>query len=181
MRQRRWSPWRAADNRGGQSGVDCWCGNPVLVACGEGATVGAMCGSGASWLGFRSSALRRDCVGGARRCATVVVLRLPEWRAQGTLMTFTAFSEGQVFNMLRSAAKLSPIAHMHEVNSPIARIFVDQLLAEVVQDSIVELEKAYDKLMMAQLTNRKKGVTFGSFKFWMCLMLSIFTGLPLTK
>ncbi|KAE9616088.1 putative protein CHAPERONE-LIKE PROTEIN OF POR1 [Lupinus albus] len=26
------------------------------------------------------------------------------------------------------------------------------------------LEKAYDKLMMAQLTNRKKGVTFGSFK-----------------
>ncbi|KAL6976999.1 Protein CHLOROPLAST J-LIKE DOMAIN 1, chloroplastic [Sarracenia purpurea var. burkii] len=27
-----------------------------------------------------------------------------------------------------------------------------------------ELEKAYDKVMMAQLTNRKKGVTFGSFK-----------------
>ncbi|KAL4576649.1 hypothetical protein LXL04_012746 [Taraxacum kok-saghyz] len=26
------------------------------------------------------------------------------------------------------------------------------------------LEKAYDKLMMAQLTNRKKGVTFGSFQ-----------------
>ncbi|KAK2970400.1 hypothetical protein RJ640_016254 [Escallonia rubra] len=26
------------------------------------------------------------------------------------------------------------------------------------------LEKAYDKVMMAQLTNRKKGVTFGSFK-----------------
>ncbi|KAH1196063.1 hypothetical protein GmHk_19G056421 [Glycine max] len=26
------------------------------------------------------------------------------------------------------------------------------------------LEKAYDKLMMAQLSNRKKGVTFGSFK-----------------
>ena len=24
---------------------------------------------------------RRDCVGGARRCATVVVLRLLEWRA----------------------------------------------------------------------------------------------------
>ncbi|KAL7185033.1 hypothetical protein ACSBR2_027053 [Camellia fascicularis] len=27
-----------------------------------------------------------------------------------------------------------------------------------------QLEKAYDKVMMAQLTNRKKGVTFGSFK-----------------
>ncbi|KAJ6854705.1 hypothetical protein NC651_039606 [Populus alba x Populus x berolinensis] len=27
-----------------------------------------------------------------------------------------------------------------------------------------QLEKAYDKLMMAQLTNRKKGVTYGSFK-----------------
>ncbi|RVW44211.1 hypothetical protein CK203_027263 [Vitis vinifera] len=26
------------------------------------------------------------------------------------------------------------------------------------------LEKAYDKVMMAQLTNRKKGMTFGSFK-----------------
>ncbi|KAK9291099.1 hypothetical protein L1049_009286 [Liquidambar formosana] len=26
------------------------------------------------------------------------------------------------------------------------------------------LEKAYDKVMMAQLSNRKKGVTFGSFK-----------------
>jgi len=46
-------------------------------------------------------------------------------------MAFTAFSRGQVFNMLRSAAKLSPIAHMREVNSPIARMFADQLLAEV--------------------------------------------------
>ena len=27
-----------------------------------------------------------------------------------------------------------------------------------------QLEKAYDKVMMAQLTNRKKGMTFGSFK-----------------
>ncbi|XP_010043287.2 uncharacterized protein LOC104432531 [Eucalyptus grandis] len=27
-----------------------------------------------------------------------------------------------------------------------------------------QLEKAYDKVMMAQLSNRKKGVTFGSFK-----------------
>ncbi|KAK7342503.1 hypothetical protein VNO80_25458 [Phaseolus coccineus] len=161
-----------------------------------------MCGGGgASWLGFRSSALVCWCGGGAgslglcsgalvRWClssvATVWVVRegVRRWwccdclsgarsngggtardvASVGTLMAFTAFSEGQVFNMLRSAAKLSPIAHMREVNSPIARIFVDQLLAEVVQDSIVELEKAYDKLMMAQLTNRKKGVTFGSFK-----------------
>lgn len=29
---------------------------------------------------------------------------------------------------------------------------------------IFQLEKAYDKVMMAQLTNRKKGVTFGSLK-----------------
>lgn len=27
-----------------------------------------------------------------------------------------------------------------------------------------QLEKAYDKIMMAQLTKRKKGETFGSFK-----------------
>ncbi|KAL5566881.1 hypothetical protein UlMin_030045 [Ulmus minor] len=30
--------------------------------------------------------------------------------------------------------------------------------------TVARLEKAYDKLMMAQLQNRKKGVTFGSFK-----------------
>ncbi|KAJ6809653.1 uncharacterized protein M6B38_162535 [Iris pallida] len=29
---------------------------------------------------------------------------------------------------------------------------------------VAELEKAYDKVMMLQLTNRKKGVTFGSFQ-----------------
>ncbi|XAR64898.1 hypothetical protein NMG60_11008787 [Bertholletia excelsa] len=30
--------------------------------------------------------------------------------------------------------------------------------------TIAQLEKAYDKVMMAQLTNRKKGITFGQFK-----------------
>ncbi|KAM5561688.1 hypothetical protein ABKV19_022340 [Rosa sericea] len=32
------------------------------------------------------------------------------------------------------------------------------------EEAAARLEKAYDKLMMAQLTNRKKGLTFGSFK-----------------
>ncbi|KAI4350097.1 hypothetical protein L6164_010618 [Bauhinia variegata] len=32
------------------------------------------------------------------------------------------------------------------------------------EETAGRLEKAYDKIMMAQLTNRKKGVTFGSFK-----------------
>ncbi|GAV85855.1 DUF3353 domain-containing protein [Cephalotus follicularis] len=32
------------------------------------------------------------------------------------------------------------------------------------QATVSRLEKAYDKLMMAQLTNRKKGMTFGSFE-----------------
>ncbi|XP_010244067.1 PREDICTED: uncharacterized protein LOC104587979 [Nelumbo nucifera] len=32
------------------------------------------------------------------------------------------------------------------------------------QVTVDKLERAYDKVMMAQLTNRKKGVTFGSFK-----------------
>ncbi|KAJ6422746.1 hypothetical protein OIU84_027671 [Salix udensis] len=38
--------------------------------------------------------------------------------------------------------------------------------AEIKGDeaAAAQLEKAYDKLMMAQLTNRKKGVTYGSFK-----------------
>ncbi|KAK7337949.1 hypothetical protein VNO77_18541 [Canavalia gladiata] len=38
--------------------------------------------------------------------------------------------------------------------------------AEIVGDEATasRLERAYDKVMMAQLTNRKKGVTFGSFE-----------------
>ncbi|KAJ8760636.1 hypothetical protein K2173_015303 [Erythroxylum novogranatense] len=38
--------------------------------------------------------------------------------------------------------------------------------AEIVGDvaTVSRLEKAYDKLMMAQLTNRKKGITYGSFQ-----------------
>ncbi|KAG2394325.1 Triacylglycerol lipase [Vigna angularis] len=48
----------------------------------------------------------------------------------GTLMAFTAFSRGQVLDRLRSAALLSPIAHMRQVNSPIARVFADTFLAE---------------------------------------------------
>ncbi|XP_028790201.1 uncharacterized protein LOC114746178 isoform X2 [Neltuma alba] len=32
------------------------------------------------------------------------------------------------------------------------------------EETAARVEKAYDKVMMAQLTNRKKGVTFGSFK-----------------
>uniref|UniRef100_M1ATK9 Heat shock protein binding protein n=1 Tax=Solanum tuberosum TaxID=4113 RepID=M1ATK9_SOLTU len=30
--------------------------------------------------------------------------------------------------------------------------------------TLAQLEKAYDKIMMSQLTKRKQGVTFGSFK-----------------
>jgi len=37
-----------------------------------------------------------------------------------------------------------------------------------------QLEKAYDKLMMAQLTNRKKGVTYGSFKVWFMMHFILF-------
>jgi len=60
-----------------------------------------------------------------------MMIRLFLFEIQGTLMAFTAFSGGKVFNMLRSAAMLSPIAHMRQVNSPIARIFADQFVAEV--------------------------------------------------
>jgi hypothetical protein len=37
-----------------------------------------------------------------------------------------------------------------------------------------QLEKAYDKLMMAQLSNRKKGVTYGSFKVWFMMHFILF-------
>ncbi|KAK7382383.1 hypothetical protein VNO80_01234 [Phaseolus coccineus] len=134
---------------------------------------------------------RHDYVGGARRCATVVVLRLPEWHVQ---VRDGGGAARDVASVLQS---LPPIAHMREVNPPIARIFADQLLTEhldligvhefirnrtwpskllidkidVMMKIEIEigktlklLEKAYDKLMMAQLTNRKKGITFGSCK-----------------
>jgi hypothetical protein len=36
-----------------------------------------------------------------------------------------------------------------------------------------QLEKAYDKVMMEQLTNRKKGVAYGAFKV-LLIILSLF-------
>ncbi|CAJ1948757.1 unnamed protein product [Sphenostylis stenocarpa] len=48
----------------------------------------------------------------------------------GTLMAFAAFSRGQVYDMLRSAALLSPIAHLRLLSSPVARVFADTLSAE---------------------------------------------------
>ncbi|XP_059665763.1 protein CHLOROPLAST J-LIKE DOMAIN 1, chloroplastic isoform X2 [Cornus florida] len=58
---------------------------------------------------------------------------------------------------------VSPIEGFDMVKAAYARKRKD---AERRGDEVTaaELEKAYDKVMMAQLTNRKKGVTFGSFK-----------------
>lgn len=58
-------------------------------------------------------------------------------------MAFTAFSRGQVLDRLRSAALLSPIAHMRQVNSPIARVFADTFLAEVRQASSFKYQFIY--------------------------------------
>lgn len=58
---------------------------------------------------------------------------------------------------------VSPIEGFDMVKAAYARKRKD---AERRGDDVTaaRLEKAYDKVMMAQLTNRKKGMTFGSFK-----------------
>ncbi|KAK7393824.1 hypothetical protein VNO78_22388 [Psophocarpus tetragonolobus] len=48
----------------------------------------------------------------------------------GTLIALAAFSQGQVLGMLRSAALLSPIAHMHQVTSPIAKVLANTFIVE---------------------------------------------------
>lgn len=50
---------------------------------------------------------------------------------QGTLIGLAAFSEGELVNMLRSAAMLCPIAYLGQVTSPLARSGAENLLAEV--------------------------------------------------
>ncbi|KAA0054492.1 triacylglycerol lipase 2-like [Cucumis melo var. makuwa] len=62
----------------------------------------------------------------------------------GTLIALAAFSKHQLLDMLRSAALISPIAHLGKVTSPIARNAADNFLGEIF---------TYFKL-----TNRKAGV-----------------------
>ncbi|KAK2415434.1 triacylglycerol lipase [Trifolium repens] len=49
--------------------------------------------------------------------------------SQGTLMAFAALSQGQLLNMLRSAALLSPIAHMDQIPSKETKLGADLFLA----------------------------------------------------
>ncbi|CAJ2645645.1 unnamed protein product [Trifolium pratense] len=49
--------------------------------------------------------------------------------SQGTLMAFAALSQGQLLNMLRSAALLSPIAHMNQISSKETKLGADLFLA----------------------------------------------------
>ncbi|KAK7306903.1 hypothetical protein VNO77_44864 [Canavalia gladiata] len=50
----------------------------------------------------------------------------------GTLIALAAFSQGQVLNMLRSAALLSPIAHMNQITSPPTKLAAHTFLADDV-------------------------------------------------
>ncbi|KAK7339353.1 hypothetical protein VNO77_20014 [Canavalia gladiata] len=49
----------------------------------------------------------------------------------GTLIALAAFSQGQVLNMLRSAALLAPIAHMNQITSLVLQLAANKFLAEV--------------------------------------------------
>ncbi|KAK9924456.1 hypothetical protein M0R45_032823 [Rubus argutus] len=48
----------------------------------------------------------------------------------GTLIALAAFSENQLVNMLRSAVLLSPIAHVGQLTSPLARAAAENFIAE---------------------------------------------------
>ncbi|KAL7185876.1 hypothetical protein ACSBR2_027770 [Camellia fascicularis] len=50
----------------------------------------------------------------------------------GTLIALASFSKGQLINMLRSAALLSPIAYVDQVTSPLARTAADNFIAEAL-------------------------------------------------
>ncbi|KAI9090130.1 hypothetical protein K1719_028826 [Acacia pycnantha] len=50
----------------------------------------------------------------------------------GTLMALAAFSEGELLNMIRSSALLSPIAHLNQIPSPAIKVAADIFLADVL-------------------------------------------------
>ncbi|XP_050884898.1 triacylglycerol lipase 2 [Lathyrus oleraceus] len=52
--------------------------------------------------------------------------------SQGTLVAFVALSQGKLVNMLRSAALLSPIAHMNQLASPAIKLAAQLFLANDV-------------------------------------------------
>ncbi|XP_050935572.1 triacylglycerol lipase 2-like isoform X2 [Cucumis melo] len=57
----------------------------------------------------------------------------------GTLIALAAFSKHQLLDMLRSAALISPIAHLGKVTSPIARNAADNFLGEAGVQLLVDV------------------------------------------
>ena len=47
------------------------------------------------------------------------------------MIAFAAFSQDKLMDMIRSAALLSPIAHLGEMSSPLGKVAADAFLAEV--------------------------------------------------
>lgn len=47
------------------------------------------------------------------------------------MIALAAFSEGELVNMIRSAALLSPIAHLNQIPSPAIKLAADIFLADV--------------------------------------------------
>ena len=50
---------------------------------------------------------------------------------QGTLMALAAFSQDQLLGMLKSAALLSPIAHLNQITSQPTKLAADLFIANV--------------------------------------------------
>ncbi|TKY47925.1 Triacylglycerol lipase 2 [Spatholobus suberectus] len=49
----------------------------------------------------------------------------------GTLMALAALSQGQLLDMLRSAALLCPVAHLNQITSQVARLLADTFIANL--------------------------------------------------
>lgn len=67
-------------------------------------------------------------------------------------MAFAAFSRNEVLNMARSAALLSPIAHMGQMPSPLAKAAAYAFIAEVI--SRLRLVSSSVYFRTTQFTNR---------------------------
>jgi len=56
---------------------------------------------------------------------------------QGSLIAFVAFSQRKLLNITRSAALLSPIAHMRHITSVATKLAAELLLADVCETQTI--------------------------------------------
>ncbi|KHN48891.1 Proteasome subunit alpha type-2-A [Glycine soja] len=68
-------------------------------------------------------------IGADKKFRVLTPAEIDDYLAEGTLMALVAFYQGQVLNKFRSAALLSPIAHMNQMTSILTKIAAVAFLA----------------------------------------------------